>query len=1331
MANSQYIPVWPGPVVMVPVPLDVLRIGKPDVNATTIWATNKNNYYNLWRKQIPDPTPFGQGTCPDVGVHLMWTLPYSMRQGQQSAEDVADMNVNFPFVPNRWLITRFTYPVQDKNNPNPAPPQLQATIVCSDTLFDIREATDNGSTAGASQYPYPDDPAFPIKGIGQAMPLASWKGEARAGEAIIRAVGPGDVSWSVAYDNVKNVFTLHDPADSTAAQYTYSLLGWYDEPADDLLYGISTSSNEEWMEMLQGRFGWTVGGSAEVQEAVEDWLAWQKSHGLDGPFDPNKLQLPPQIKNAMIAWNAWRQQYGVKEDQPPLPRQCICQSMATVAWQGDKIAYGTGVPTPEGGVSISVGNNAMEAISAYMATQVVESQQQNPANIPIVERALEAFQKDMLAQLNDDPTAVEMAIHADRFEQHYSGQQWIVVRPESTNQNILGTGGQQTIPLSAADTATLTLLNSKQQELNTLNQNLSTLRQEMFQLHVKQSLFVKSTPAATKTQVNNSMAAITQALQTQTTARDQKQAEIDIDSAAFAAKLGADFVLKAVDLLPSAAPVDPVIMVGGAYIDTKLTSPDQYTDATELFVRFTGQTVTGISVTFTVNNTPTTRLIAAEDLLNKVTIPTWNIFPKEAMDLWVETMILDTSCAALIASIWFSKAGVSPGNSQMQQLTQQIQAQQTAVWNDAASLGFHPQALKAVSGIEGVIPSPFAVAFITRQPWTPIYMDWKIQYIPSSMDATNSLNEWKLGEVDFDWTGDNLTSPANNIVLLGRAVMNLKSSQVIKSKMASFQQDPIFDGIPPYVLDDLQRVAGLVGHLDLMTQSMSGFTRQLITSLISINTAPTDANVKKLLGDSELNYRPKLVNYVDSQPFFPIRSGHFQLVDLWVVDAFGQVLTTKDRFAAPLDPLPNVLWSENLITSSPNYKNPDTKDYGQLSPRVSQPAKVYLNLLQQNNDAIPTNSSDLTSPICGWVMPNHIDNSLMVFDANGLNQGAIIKVQRQIEDGNEEADFQYTVRWDAVPGSNTTLGAPPALENEHLQAFVTSLLKTGFSGSAAYDDLMSVIDVTLWPMTSFQSQSANQSVLLGRPLAVVRGEVHMELAGTPAYNQSWIDTGIYYDDNQQYKPVDPPYMNTPFSVRIGDSYLTGNGAIGYFEADNYDTFYAVYGANGQTNELRKMFSRNARGKINLAGFAAQKFTGAGFLSNYVQQGHTVTLTPKQNAVKLTMLVDTSGGIPVIPGSQPTFSVSLPAGPVSIALSNLKSTFRTGPLLLDPDRIKMPTPAEVHGRWGWVARKDVTTWRPEEPIEQYTPIATSDQDNLRLTEGWITLSGANNQLPENN
>jgi hypothetical protein len=41
----------------------------------------------------------------------------------------------------------------------------------------------------------------------------------------------------------------------------------------------------------------------------------------------------------------------------------------------------------------------------------------------------------------------------------------------------------------------------------------------------------------------------------------------------------------------------------------------------------------------------------------------------------------------------------------------------------------------------------------------------------------------------------------------------------------------------------------------------------------------------------------------------------------------------------------------------------------------------------------------------------------------------------------------------------------------------------------------------------------------------------------------------------------------------------------------------------------------------------------------------------------------------------------------------------------------------------MARKDVTSWQEEVAIQPYTPVATFEQDGLKLVEGWITLSGA--------
>ena len=77
---------------------------------------------------------------------------------------------------------------------------------------------------------------------------------------------------------------------------------------------------------------------------------------------------------------------------------------------------------------------------------------------------------------------------------------------------------------------------------------------------------------------------------------------------------------------------------------------------------------------------------------------------------------------------------------------------------------------------------------------------------------------------------------------------------------------------------------------------------------------------------------------------------------------------------------------------SPKKNDP----FVQLPPRLSQAARVQLRFLQADCDAVASNSSDLTSPICGWVMPNHLDDSLMVFDAAGRGLGGCLWVPRSV-----------------------------------------------------------------------------------------------------------------------------------------------------------------------------------------------------------------------------------------------------------------------------------------------------------------------------------------------
>lgn len=1321
--STDFIPVWPGPVVMVPMATDILLIGDPDFSSATTWSATQNNYYNLWMQQTPDqPAPFGIGSCPLQGAHLMWTLPYSLRQGNQPDADNPNGAVDFRLSPNRWLVTRFYYPPPPSKDPSaPVIPVVTAMLVKSDELYDIS----NGNGVGDPQYPYPADPSFPVRGIGKNIDLQNWDGAAKSGTAFLTAVGPGDISWSVAYDNIKSVFSLYDPLDIKQGNYTYSIIGWYDNPEDDVLISLPTTDNKTWQNAIEGQFQWSVGeGISDVQNAVDAWLAWQQAHGLTGTWDPSKISLPPQAKDAIVAWYVWQQAHGEKYTEPDLPIQTLCHSMASVKWLGRDHSYGTGVPKgPFGEIvypKVAMGNTAVEAISTYMANRVVAEQHQAPVNIPIIERALEAFQKDILAELGDDPVKVETILHNARFQLSYAGQVWIVVRPESSSGDIAVTGGEQTIPLNQQDTDALIALNALQDQLNDLGGTINTQQQELFLLSVKLNYTNRTTPQNIVDMVNQSIKAIESILQQNSILYANLSAQIKKASDELRLSLGDNYVLKAVDLFPCATANDPVIMVGGAQLDTKLSPLSQYSENELLFVRFTGQSVTGIDVSYTMDGAEKSFTITALQLLGSVTMPAWNAIPKEVMDLWVELLVLDVSCASLIAKLYFDMRGVTPASTDMIALTAQIKAQQTSVWNDGEALGFHPQALKTVSGIQGVIPSEVGVAFITKQPWTPIYMDWKIIWYPTSDDPADEFKDWVMGDIDYEWVGSNINPTGSSLIFQGRTILNARTAQNIQLKFETFKDLPDYDNLPEYVITDLTAVANEIGSVDMLTQGMNGFSKQLITQLMSMNSYPTDQTMVTLLGNSDTDYRPLLSDYVSTDPFFPIRSGHFSLIDLWIVDAYGQVMRGKDPSLGPNSPIPNVYWSESLDTSSPNY-NGDT-NYGQLPPRLPQPAEMNAVFLQSDDDNIASNSADMTSPICGWIMPNHLDNSIMVFDPEGNNLGSVLKVQREVTDAEDILNQQYTIRWDGVPGSNTALGASPVLPNEHLQSFINALLQTGFTGAGAYDDLISVIDVTLWPVSHFNKQDGNQSVLIGRPLAVVRGDISLSLSGQPVYNQSWKDTGQYYNNNGSYSPINPPYMSVPFTVRVGDAYLNQNGVIGFFEADVYSTFYAVYGANGQTSELVKSFSMQKNMQMDTGKLAKSITSNPGFESNYVQNNHLVSLPCDGSSVKLTLLIDPGGVATFIPGSLPAFDLALPTGPVSKALNQMKVTFRAGPLLLDPVKIQMPTPAEIQGKWGWMARRDITSWEEEISIDQYTPVATLAPDNLTLGEGYITFSG---------
>ena len=69
------------------------------------------------------------------------------------------------------------------------------------------------------------------------------------------------------------------------------------------------------------------------------------------------------------------------------------------------------------------------------------------------------------------------------------------------------------------------------------------------------------------------------------------------------------------------------------------------------------------------------------------------------------------------------------------------------------------------------------------------------------------------------------------------------------------------------------------------------------------------------------------------------------------------------------------------------------------------------------------------------------------------------------------------------------------------------------------------------------------------------------------------------------------------------------------------------------------------------------------------------------------------------------------------------TFRTGPVLTDPNQISMPLPSAVTGDWSWIERSGVAVWREDGKITPPGQTASLPATPPSLREGWLKLSGA--------
>ena len=1349
MRNPALSPVWPGPRLLVPVPLDVYLVGTPDRQPPPggpVWANTGVNYANV-SGQNPGVVPFAPKNPPGVGAHLLWSLPNAIRRGDGSQlNDTGE--VIYPFAPNRWVVLQSVV-AEGKSG---RPPALRAWVLESDNL--------SGNNPESSSYPdfVGSGNSFQVLKIGQVFRIEDWKGE-QTEKPFLKALGPGDAAWAAAYDNVRNVFAfysdLSDPLQAPVGSYSFTVAGWYSDPTHDPLYaGASGWRDQASWVALMAKLGWGVGDDAaaanparKIAAAQADWAAWQATHGLkQSSFDASQVddKLLQGLGTLIKQWGAYYQANGLaalpQMAEFTLPGQVLCHGASVgVPWLGARHSYYQTRVAP-GNLTVTAGNTPAQAVATWLAHMASSA----PGDVPTLQTAVEAFQKGILFDLNEKPTETEAALQRASFGSAGAAVEYIVVFAEQEPKQdaegddylLTGGGGEQTVPLNSAQTVLLDQLNEAQRALEAASEELDAVKWEVWSLFRKKLYLVRndvSTEQVDKAIVDlvgesaveggDTLGGVVGAVtQRKDSAAGAVAKNLQALKAALepAAETDKKFVVKTGSRPPFAEPVDPVILIAGANFDGKLSAPEAYGSEQFLLTRFTGQTLSAIEINEDGN--PVT--LTSEKMLAAVRLPGANTslkplgIPKEIGDLWFELMLADGANAPWINAV-YSVAYRARFGSEPPDATESIRRQQQTLWFE----GPVAAVTKVAQFPQGVRPSNIAFVDGSNQPFSPLFMDWKVEWRPSPLDSNGFPQNWQLGDLDYEWNGTLIPKPDHPMIFSGRTGINPLAPRTLTSQIESFAITDEFKHLPTEIQTELIQVKEAIGNADFIAQSLHGLTDSLATRQLT-QSAPIQSRFQGTVVLPESGPLRDLVNASQSSvpiyvgdgstppPFSPIRAGHLRILQLWVVDAFGMVVqappegATGDQYIF-LKPPP----STALVT--PKFEN----EFIQFAPRFTQPARLNFTQIDATDDSLETTSAHARSPICGWLMPNHLDDSLSIFDSAGNSLGEVISILKD--------EGQTGLRWDIAPGIDRPLGSPPAIANARLRGFVDALLARGVLGNDALRDLLDAIDTALWSTDPLGNQGGeNAAVLVGRPLALVRARLTIDLMGAPflQFNQALAQTGVHYP------PAKPPdFTKAPFSVRIGDGGFQTNGVLGYFVNDDYNTFYSVYGTDLETAVLRRTLAAGGDFETALMTASRGGAAAARRASDYVQSNHDgVRVAPlaadRKDEVYLSILMDPRGEIPVVSGAFPIIYSPLPPGPVTIALENLAITFRVGPVLVDPGQIRMPVPSELRGDWSWIARESVTVWGGGQPVKDSVEAPQLGSARLRLGEGWFRLRG---------
>jgi hypothetical protein len=609
-------------------------------------------------------------------------------------------------------------------------------------------------------------------------------------------------------------------------------------------------------------------------------------------------------------------------------------------------------------------------------------------------------------------------------------------------------------------------------------------------------------------------------------------------------------------------------------------------------------------------------------------------------------------------------------------------------------------------------------------PYLPVWLTWQVRLDPLARGADADYEQTTLSErfrldadaIDLSYPLPARFTTSQTVVYKGAVVLSKKPfaslTQQIDAYIAEFPQDEADPALS-------KARADLAGR-KVLSQSLDTFdlAQTLRTTIPQIPvadrvvrpdlvTASIAAAANATAGDSWYDTAFNGLTAISSglpaqRNFGPLRAGFLEILTLATVDVFGQVmqLETAQRTDA------GALWVTPSIDLSPLAGDSANAGKIYLPPRVLAPSRPDAHWLSATHndevagveeDFVEVNDHPATSPVCGWIMPNHLDVTLEFYDADGSAIGSF-----GLEHDAKANVYRTRAGNTANPGDELALdiGQPgtPSV-NAHTAALMWFI---HCRPAAFLADLMATIersDKFINPVNF--AQDVALSVLIGRPLAIARTVHSLSSAGgvlpVSQANTSASDALAQTVGNGRYEYAERQAHTCAgldrvvFPVRLGELTDVDDGLVAFLPeaagASPYTTMYSPAAPEAGANGV------------------------------VCPRPDTIELTLNGPALTFTTIIDPRAPVHVTTGVLPTVSLQIPPDQYMRAMHQLAVSFTTRPVLRDQRELKLPLPSETGFAWWWVPPGQPpaplgATGAPDAPVYGYSP--------QRLLEGWLEL-----------